>query len=261
MSHPILYGEKTLTLTSPRIDLVTDTPTGGSFGAYYNGTEIGTGRLSTFGPVGSSPSANGATVSGSVATLQPASATLPGVLTAIAQTIGGVKTFGSAPILSTGVYGVTPASSQMATINAAGTLGSLPFNTYSRVPIVDLVASAVQVTTAVAFTPGTYGDAVAGAGSIAVPAGNWCVHVTMQITGSDATGTDTFMQLDPTPLAVQSCSHPKCVVAGVENAGRFLFNVTAPSAWTFALNTRQDNAGGAGTAGYTQAEVVLWKIQ
>ncbi len=43
--------------------------------------------------VGSSPNANAATLSGSTLNLEPADSTHPGVLTAIAQDIGGVKTF------------------------------------------------------------------------------------------------------------------------------------------------------------------------
>ena len=48
-------------------------------------------------PVGSSPNANAATITSpnQVLTLQPADATHPGVITAGAQTIGGVKTFES----------------------------------------------------------------------------------------------------------------------------------------------------------------------
>ncbi len=47
--------------------------------------------VTTFAAVGSSPSANGATVSGSTATLQPSDATHPGLLTSGAQVIGGSK--------------------------------------------------------------------------------------------------------------------------------------------------------------------------
>jgi hypothetical protein len=43
--------------------------------------------------VGSTPSANGASLSGSTLTLQPADGTHPGVVTSAAQTIGGNKTF------------------------------------------------------------------------------------------------------------------------------------------------------------------------
>jgi hypothetical protein len=43
--------------------------------------------------VGSSPNANGGTISGTVLTLEPASSTQPGLMTAIAQTFAGAKTF------------------------------------------------------------------------------------------------------------------------------------------------------------------------
>ena len=47
----------------------------------------------TFANVGSSPNAQGASISGSVITLQPASSTQPGLITAGTQTINGAKTF------------------------------------------------------------------------------------------------------------------------------------------------------------------------
>lgn len=47
----------------------------------------------TLAPVGSVPNDNGASLTGQTLTLQPASATKPGVLTAGSQTIGGDKTF------------------------------------------------------------------------------------------------------------------------------------------------------------------------
>jgi len=59
----------------------------------------GGGNL-TIDPVGSSPNAYGATASSLTLTLQPADGTHPGVVTALAQTIGGAKTFSTAPILS-----------------------------------------------------------------------------------------------------------------------------------------------------------------
>jgi len=47
----------------------------------------------TLAAVGAVPNANGATLTGQALNLQPADATLPGVLTAGTQTIGGAKTF------------------------------------------------------------------------------------------------------------------------------------------------------------------------
>lgn len=58
------------------------------------------GGILTFATVGSSPTAAGASVSGTVATLQPADATNAGVVSTGAQTIAGVKTLTSAPVMS-----------------------------------------------------------------------------------------------------------------------------------------------------------------
>lgn len=60
----------------------------------------------TLTAAGSTPNANGASLTGQALTLQPADATNPGLLTAIAQTIAGLKTF-SGQILSTVVSGQT----------------------------------------------------------------------------------------------------------------------------------------------------------
>lgn len=55
-----------------------------------SGTNTGDVNLTA---VGSSPNANSASLSGQSLTLQPANGTNPGLITAIAQTIGGIKTF------------------------------------------------------------------------------------------------------------------------------------------------------------------------
>lgn len=60
--------------------------------AVTSGTNTGDVTLTA---VGSSPSANGASLSGQVLTLQPADGTHPGLLTAGTQTIAGTKTFSS----------------------------------------------------------------------------------------------------------------------------------------------------------------------
>jgi hypothetical protein len=54
----------------------------------------------TLAAVGSSPNANAATLASQVLNLQPASASFPGVVTTGTQTLAGVKTFSSAPNLS-----------------------------------------------------------------------------------------------------------------------------------------------------------------
>ena len=65
-----------------------------------DGTVIGPSALgASLGPVGNSPNLDGASISGSTLTLQPADGTHPGVLTALAQNVGGVKTFLNYPII------------------------------------------------------------------------------------------------------------------------------------------------------------------
>jgi hypothetical protein len=57
----------------------------------------------TLAAVGSSPNANGASLTGQALTLQPANGTQPGVLTAVAQDIAGVKTFAAKPVFTPGI--------------------------------------------------------------------------------------------------------------------------------------------------------------
>lgn len=59
-------------------------------GSNLSGTNTGD---VTLGAIGATPSANGASLSGQILTLQPADATYGGVVTAIAQTFAGAKTF------------------------------------------------------------------------------------------------------------------------------------------------------------------------
>mgnify|MGYP001568836308 CR=1 FL=1 len=63
---------------------------------YYVGGNVwkaATGDLVTLAAVGASPNANGASITGQVLNLQPASASFPGVVTTLAQTFSGVKSF------------------------------------------------------------------------------------------------------------------------------------------------------------------------
>lgn len=89
------YGTSGMTVTG------TITATGTLSGSNFSGSSSGTNTGDvTLTAVGSSPNGNGASLSGQALTLQPADGTNPGLLTALAQTIGGVKTFSSAPNLS-----------------------------------------------------------------------------------------------------------------------------------------------------------------
>lgn len=63
----------------------------------------GGGGVTTMTAVGSSPNANGASISTVNLTLQPADGTNPGVVTTAAQTFGGVKTFTDGIVPGTGM--------------------------------------------------------------------------------------------------------------------------------------------------------------
>lgn len=88
-----LSANRTFTLTTGDADR-TLTMAGN---ATISGTNTGD---VTIGAFGSSPTANGLSISSQVITLQPADATHPGALTTAAQTMAGTKTFSTAPILS-----------------------------------------------------------------------------------------------------------------------------------------------------------------
>jgi hypothetical protein len=102
-------------------------------------------------PVGSTPNANGASISGSLLNLQPSSATQPGVNTTGAQTYAGVKTFSSSPLLPA-TFGASPGTPQMMIINASGALGS------QAIPS----ASGVTTMAAVGAVPNANGASISG---------------------------------------------------------------------------------------------------
>jgi hypothetical protein len=112
----------------------------------------------TLGAVGSTPNANGATLTGQVWNAQPADATYPGVVSASAQTFAGAKTFAN-PIT------LTP--------SALGTCGSAP-NVEGTVAT---VAGATTVPTKMCFCT-------------LVPTGS--VYAWQNITGTFATSAASF---------------------------------------------------------------------
>lgn len=71
--------------------------TGNITGANLSGTNSGD---VTLGAIGGTPNANGASLSGQVLTLQPASASFGGIVTTGAQTLTGAKTFDTAAVFS-----------------------------------------------------------------------------------------------------------------------------------------------------------------
>jgi len=71
----------------------------------------------TLAAVGATPNANGASLSGQALNLQPADNTNPGVLTAVAQTIGGNKTF-SGTIVASNISGSNNGDVTLAAVGA-----------------------------------------------------------------------------------------------------------------------------------------------
>ena len=106
----------------------------GTFSGTSSGTNTGDVTLAA---VGSTPSANAASLSGQILTLQPADNTNPGVLTSGTQNIGGAKTYSA---LQTFSAGETIAAGQ--SIEFIGSGASDAFITYGAVG--DSTALAIQ---------------------------------------------------------------------------------------------------------------------
>ena len=99
----------------------------------------------TLAAVGSSPNANGASLAGQVLTLQPASATQPGVVTAGTQTFAGVKSF--ADPISGPFIGLTGGSNQIGIGNGNVIFINAPAPSANRtITIQDPGAAAVFIT-------------------------------------------------------------------------------------------------------------------
>jgi hypothetical protein len=93
-------------------------------------------KIGALAAVGATPNANGATISGSTLNLEPASATLPGVMTAGNQSLGGQKTWNDLNIITATLNGTlhyrvtnnstgTSAQADFRALNSAGDLFAL----------------------------------------------------------------------------------------------------------------------------------------
>jgi hypothetical protein len=95
----------------------------------------------TLSAIGSTPNANGSTITGTVLNLQPANASFGGVITTGSQTIAGAKTLSTAPILS------SLTSSEILALDASNNIQSLAVATYpdlTELSYVKGVTSSVQ---------------------------------------------------------------------------------------------------------------------
>ncbi len=102
-------------ISSPAIGLMIYNTTDSAFNYYKlaGWTAIGgaVSGVTTMAAIGSSPNANGATISGSTLNLEPASASFGGVLTTGTQTIAGAKTFSTSITASNLTSGRIPFAS------------------------------------------------------------------------------------------------------------------------------------------------------
>jgi len=112
------YGTAGITVTG------TITATSTVSGSNLSGTNTGDVTLAA---VGSSPSANAATLSGQVLTLQPVDATHPGVVTTGTQTMAGAKTFSSALTVSDATASTSTTTGALIVTGGHGIGGSLSF--------------------------------------------------------------------------------------------------------------------------------------
>lgn len=145
--------------------------TGAIAASNFSGSSSGTNTGDvTLTAVGSTPSANGASLSGQALTLQPADGTHPGVLTEVAQTIGGVKTFSSAPIFS------SVSASQALIVDGSKQLSSLGYGS------ANVASTLVERDASGNFAAGTITASLTGNATTATTATNATNIATTQVS-------------------------------------------------------------------------------
>jgi hypothetical protein len=85
------------TITANRVNIGTNAH---QIPLYINGALYNAGSVTSIGPVGAAPNANGGLINANTLVLEPASITYPGVVTALDQTVSGIKTFQNGIIVS-----------------------------------------------------------------------------------------------------------------------------------------------------------------
>lgn len=162
------------------------------------GTNTGDVTLAAFG---STPSANAASLSGQVLTLQPASATLPGGMSTAGQSIGGIKTF------SSGLIGKGTTANDSA---SAGYIGEF-------IQISTLQSAALSITT------GSSNDIVSG--GLTLSAGDWDLEGYLDfLPGATTVITHIFGAISKT-----SATLPAGDTSAVPTSGEVYVNQSYPA--------------------------------
>ena len=142
----------------------------------------------TAGAIGVTPNANGATLTGQVLTLQPASSSFGGILTAGAQSIAGSKTFNGSITLD-----VIPALGTAASVFLTNTAGLIQSRTAAEVRSdIGAGTGSGTVTSVAAITLGTTGTDLTST----VANGTTTPVITLQVPTASATNRGALSSAD-----------------------------------------------------------------
>ncbi len=144
----------------------------------------------SFGAIGSTPNANGASISSGVITLQPASATYGGLVTTGAQTLAGQKQLQDTLVTTKGIRNTAMGLGYVGTAvySADGTMSKVPLASYVSAGILTKTANYTVTTTDVGSNGELLvrGDATAGNITITLPAASTVTGLKFIIKKIDA---------------------------------------------------------------------------
>jgi hypothetical protein len=164
------------------------------------------GGVTTLAAIGSSPNANGATISGTTLNLEPASASFGGVVTTGTQTIAGAKTWSGAATFSGAVpTAITFNGSATATANSQSYFNT-PFNFTARATVSDVLYGINFNPTLTANSTGQTGVAVRIFPTYASAGGTFTGQVALEVNGTIRPTGDATMDLGQNALRWRTVS-------------------------------------------------------
>ncbi len=185
--------------------------------------------VTTLSAIGSSPNANGATITGNTLNLQPASAAFGGVITTLAQTFAGAKTFSNTPIFA----------SNSIQINDSGSGNSITISTPSLT---------TTFTLTLPTSDGLSGQVMQtdGLGVLSFVSNG---GISLAAVGSSPNANAATLASNVLTLQPADGSNPGVITAGSQTLGGVK---TFSSSVTFSSNIKlEDPGGGANTVTLT----------